>query len=260
MSSSGENLTRIEDGNLDEYAFQEDSHGMPREATRTASSQALALHQTSGAQVQGHAVGTEMEDTVHNPKKNKGTIKRASTRGGRAIKMIPGFEHWSTPLPRDLQHEDIIKRYPNHLRGELLLEIAATWTPKEISRTCGRPELRANTLLKRIIAAKRERDGLPKRSHKSASKTPKPACPPSGSAIASGVQPYQTTDFPETFAESEASRNFLVEQTELRDIMVELDPDWSERNSNGQCNKNPARDRQLLELAVQERQRRMGLA
>lgn len=140
------------------------------------------------------------------------------------------------------------------------MEIAATWTPKEISRTCGRPELCSNTLLKRIIAAKKQRDGPPKKSSKSASKVPKTAHPPRGSAMASGEQPDPTTDLSDTFAESEASRRFLAEQTELRDIIVELDPDWNQRNGTGMYNKNPQLDRTLVELAVQERQRRMNLA
>lgn len=185
------------------------------------------------------------------------TIKIGLTReDGRSIRLIPGFDHWSVPLPKNLQHEDIIKKYPNHLRGELLLEIAATWAPKEISETSGRPELTSNALVKRIVAAKKKRDGLLGRVCKRTKDLKKIHAPASAM---SPTQPYQT-GVSDTITESEASLEFLAEQTELLEIIMELDPTWTVRMTRGRGKKNPEQDRMLHELAIKERERRMNLA
>ena len=175
---------------------------------------------------------------------------------GRSIRLIPGFDHWSVALPKDLQHENIIKKHPNHLRGELLLEIAATWAPKEISETSGRPELTSNALVKIIIAAKKKSDGLPRRLCKSTKALKKVHAPES---VMSPIQPYQT-GVSDTITESEASLRFLAEQTELLEIVMELDPTWMEPMTSGRGKKNPEQDRKLHELAMKEHQRRMNLA
>lgn len=266
--SWSENFTEMEEQNLGSSTPLDDSLGIPWTATKTAPnsnlsyhpslpSQTLVPHQTSRDQVKGHVTAKEVENTGNQPSEKKRTIKRALAREhGRSIRLIPGFDHWSKALPKDLQHEDIIKKYPNHLRGELLLEIAATWTPKEISKTCGRPELTSNTLVKRIIAAKNKRDGLPRRSSKS-TKALKTAHPPDSAM--SSTQSNQT-GVADPGVESEASLRFLTEQTELREIMMEIDPTWITRDTTARREKNPERDRWLVELAVQERQRRMNLA
>ena len=185
------------------------------------------------------------------------TIKIGLTReDGQSIRLIPGFDHWSLPLPKNLQHEDIIKKYPNHLRGELLLEIAATWAPKEISETSGRPELTSNALVKRIVAAKKKRDGLLGRVCKRTKDLKKIHAPASAM---SPTQPYQT-GVSDTITESEASLEFLAEQTELLEIIMELDPTWTVRMTRGRGKKNPEQDRMLHELAIKERERRMNLA
>lgn len=286
MSLFGENFTRVKEGNLNSYVSPDGSLHKPWITTRTAAnsnpsydpslpSQALVSHQTSRAEVKERAIAKELEDTANKPSKKSGVpsqelisrtiltlivarpMKRALAReNARGMRLIPGFDHWSKALPEDLQHEDIIKQYPNHLRGELLLEIAATWTPTEISRTCGRPELTANNLVKRIRAAKNKRDGVPRRLGKSTKALE--AAHPQESAISS-VQPCQI-GASDTFTESEASLRFFTEQTELREIIWELDPTRIERNSTGRDSKNPELDRKLLELAVQERQRRINLA
>lgn len=164
--------------------------------------------------------------------------------------LIQGFMHWSEPLPKDLQYEDIIKSYPNHLWGPLLLEIAATWTPKEISETSGQPELKPNTLVKRIRAAKLLRDGQLDKL--------KPSKKPHGRASATTIEPKQTQAL-ETFAESEASLQFRNEQKELQDIIMERDPSWTDRHANGRGRKKSKLDRELVARAVLERQRRIEL-
>ena len=72
---------------------------------------------------------------------------------------IEGYPRMDEPLPVGIEREYIIKHYPNHLRGEVLLEIAEFWTPKEIADTFGDGTLlKANTLVKRISAAKAKRE------------------------------------------------------------------------------------------------------
>ena len=73
--------------------------------------------------------------------------------------QIKGHPHIYEPLPRGLQLDEIIAQYPNHLHEPLLLEIAEFWTPKEISNTVGPELLRSNTIIKRISAAKIQRNG-----------------------------------------------------------------------------------------------------
>lgn len=180
--------------------------------------------------------------------------KEKSTRQPRGKILIPGFKHWSEPLPKDLQHEEIIKSYPNHLWGALLLEIAATWTPKEISLMSARPELKANTLVKRIKAAKMLRDG---RTEKSARRTEASKKANRQESDATPTERKQTFDL-EFCTESEESLLFRVEQKELQDIIMEMDPSWSDRQASGRGRKNPELDRELVVRAVAERERRMS--
>ncbi len=63
------------------------------------------------------------------------------------------FPPISQPLPEDVEDEDIIKHWPNHLWGPLLLKIAEKWNPQEISHMTP-VDLKANTISKRIAAAR----------------------------------------------------------------------------------------------------------
>ena len=64
-----------------------------------------------------------------------------------------GFPPITQPLPEDLQDEDIIKQWPNHLWGPLLLGIAEKWKSLEISRITP-VDLGRNAISKRIKAAR----------------------------------------------------------------------------------------------------------
>ena len=165
--------------------------------------------------------------------------------------IIPGFPHWSEKIPGGVEQEDIIKHYPNHLRGELLLQIATFWTPKEISMTSGLPGLKPNTIAKRIKAAKVQKSTTERKkiartkaktvaSQRDSSSAPKP----------------QAAAPPQFFAESEASLKFRVEQQELQNIMEELDPTWACRQTS-KGRKRINHDRELIEKANAERQRRL---
>lgn len=174
------------------------------------------------------------------------------------MKVIAGFDHWSKPLPQGLRHEDIIRNYPNHLRGELLLEISATsgLSLVDISRMSGQEQLTANLLGERKRAAEKQRDGRPVRVKKS-KKALKRATPPepaiSREPPTPFVQPCQT-EAPDTFPESESSRTFLNEQEEILSIACERDSAFEQRfTSRGKMRKA---DRRLLAWAVQEKEAR----
>ena len=56
------------------------------------------------------------------------------------------------PLPEGIEDEDIIKHWPNHLWGPLLLRISENWKPQQISHMMP-VDLRANAISRRIAAA-----------------------------------------------------------------------------------------------------------
>ena len=64
-----------------------------------------------------------------------------------------GFPPITQPLPEDIEDEDIIKHWPNHLWGPLRLGIAEKWKPLEISHMMP-VDLRRNAISKRIAAAR----------------------------------------------------------------------------------------------------------
>lgn len=174
------------------------------------------------------------------------TVKPAVVReNDKRMKVIPGFDHWSKPLPGGLRHEDIIRRYPNHLRGELLLEITATMklTLVDISRMSGQEQLSANLLGERKRAAEKKRDGLPVRATRSkkALKTatrpepvtrpvtvtsPEPVTPPE--PVTTFVQ-HSQTDNTDTLPESECenARIFRNQQEGILAVALERDPTYA---------------------------------
>ena len=64
-----------------------------------------------------------------------------------------GFPPITQPLPEDIEDEDIIKHWPNHLWGPLLLRIADKWKQQEISHMTP-VDLKANAISKRLAAAR----------------------------------------------------------------------------------------------------------
>ena len=66
------------------------------------------------------------------------------------------FPPITQPLPEDVQDEDIIKHWPNHLWGPLLLRLAEKWKPTEISHMMP-VNLKANAICKRLEAARIQR-------------------------------------------------------------------------------------------------------
>ena len=66
------------------------------------------------------------------------------------------FPPITQPLPEDVEDEDIIKLWPNHLWGPLLLRLAEKWKPTEISHMMP-VNLKANAICKRLEAARIQR-------------------------------------------------------------------------------------------------------
>ena len=64
-----------------------------------------------------------------------------------------GFPPITQPLPEDIEDEDIIKHWPNHLWGPLLLGIAEKWKPLEIAHMTP-VDLGRNAISKRIKVAR----------------------------------------------------------------------------------------------------------
>jgi hypothetical protein len=79
-------------------------------------------------------------------------------RRGATSHHIAGFASELSPLPPNLNHEEIIKRYPNHLRGQLLFVIAEHWSAREIADTCPAKEINAMMMGKRIEYARKTLD------------------------------------------------------------------------------------------------------
>lgn len=222
----------------------------------------LEVGTASRDQTEQHLIANKMEDIANIPSGKSRVpfsehIKIILTlviekiqRSFPGIRQIPGFPHWAKALPKDLQDEDIIKKYPNHLRGEILLEIASRWTLKEISKTSGRPELSIMNLAKRIKAARSKKDGLPERFCRPI--TGLRTADPPGSAT-SPTQSHQTVDMDPT-VESEASRRFRTGQTELQEIIWEEGPNWMERNTTSRGRAEE--ERWLADMADREHQRK----
>jgi len=165
----------------------------------------------------------------------------------------PGFPTMNAPLPPGLEDDEIITTYPNHLRGVVLLRLHDKgWGAKEIVELAQCPQLKPNTLVKRVQIAKIERDGFkPSWQSKQLQRSPDSAEQTLKSPQSWPVQ-AQVDRF-----ESEASRKFRIEQTGIRDIAVEMKPDMFTRSFR--CTKRTAADdRMIAERAAAEYEKRVA--
>lgn len=129
-------------------------------------------------------------------------------------------------LPKDLQQYDIITQYPNHLHGELLLNISTSWQPKEISKLSG---IKANTLVKRIRAARLKYRGeivIKKKARKGTSKLDRTrqinenrSVVTDGQGTLSSSLVCSQQPLP-LYPTSEASSKFLMEQMNHREELL----------------------------------------
>lgn len=163
---------------------------------------------------------------------------------------IPGFPRKNTPLPDLIEDADLIKNYPNHLHGEVLLRISEKgWSVKEIVEWAGCPQLRPNTLTKRIQAARMKRDGVrparPRKRMRPSQDTEKILPPPFIPWERAQLEPI----------ESEAGRKFRLEQTEIRAIVMQMKPDiFAAKRTKRTASDN----RIIFEKAVEEYKKRIA--
>ncbi len=181
-----------------------------------------------------------------------------------------GFPAVTTPLPADIQDEEIIKHWPNHLWGSLLLRITANFSPKEIGALNG-AKLKPNTIAKRIVAAKKQagiETQIARAPKKQGPKRKRASMRGEGKEKGEGAkngegetkgeekEKDEGTEHAEPSdldIESAASDAFLASQQEIQEAIIDKDPDFF-KHQLGVKKKNTKRHRELLDQVVQERE------
>lgn len=161
--------------------------------------------------------------------------------------MIPGYPAKNVPLPPFLDDEELVRNFPNHLHGAILLRLNDRgWGAKEIVDAAHCPHLKANTIAKRIQSEKLKRDGLRvTRPRKQARQSP--------SSTDETLPPPQSwpSEVPVERLESAAGRQFRMEQTAIREIALKMRPDMFTRSFR--CAKRTAADdRVIAQRAAEE--------
>ena len=160
---------------------------------------------------------------------------------------IPGYPGKNVPLPPSLEDEELIRKFPNHLYGTILLKLNGRgWGAKEIVDAAHCSQLKANTLTKRIQNEKLKRDGVrvarPRKEAQEPSSSTEQSLP---SSLSRQLQA------PDENLESEAGRLFRMEQIAIRDIALGMKPDMFTRSFR--CSKRTAADdRVIVERAAEE--------
>ncbi|KAL9133020.1 MAG: hypothetical protein Q9175_005802 [Cornicularia normoerica] len=162
----------------------------------------------------------------------------------------PWLSATTEPLPACIQTEDIIKLWPNHLWGPLLLQVTAHWSPKQISNLSGE-RLKPNSIVKRVKAA-----SLHAKNPQERSKSPeKGGRNPRKRKRDTDAAPQISEDrlnAEQLNVESEASRRFLISQMELEEAVKAKHPNYELRQI-GRLKKMPRLDRILTDQAFEER-------
>ncbi|MCJ1368593.1 hypothetical protein MMC16_007737 [Acarospora aff. strigata] len=186
-----------------------------------------------------------------------GTEVPAADDGGTSTTLprgvIPGYPPKDAPIQPSLEDDELIRRFPNHLHGEVLLRLNDKgWGAKEIVDVAQCPELKANTIGKRIQKAKVMRDGLrlaqPRRKRQRTLDEMEQSMP------SPEFRPMQP---PVENQESEASRRFRLEQTGIRNIALGMKPDIFTR-SNRSTRRTAADDRVIAKRAAEEYRKKVA--
>lgn len=181
--------------------------------------------------------------------------------------VAPGFPAVTEPLPADIQDEEIIRSWPNHLWGPLLLKITAHFTPKEIG-ALNQAKLNANTIAKRVRAAKQNGYGDPaevKTPGEESNKRKREPTEEKSSRKGGKKQKVETIltvkktkeerDEEEAkIPEPEASRAFRLAQMEIQREVRTKDPSFYVPKMFGGRKRNYEEDRELLDNVVKERE------
>ena len=83
---------------------------------------------------------------------------------------VVGFPRITEPLPEGIDNGEVIRSFPNHLWGPLLIQISETWRPKEIE-AANTADLKANTIIKRLTGARKAAGVYKKRETKASKQT-----------------------------------------------------------------------------------------
>ncbi|KAL9063697.1 MAG: hypothetical protein Q9161_009327 [Pseudevernia consocians] len=195
--------------------------------------------------------GRSMRQTLHQPD-TKVTLPTGETVSKylqlRRV-QIPGFPAINEPLPEGIQTEDIIKQWPNHLWGPLLLQIVAHWSPKQINILSG-GRFKPNSIVKRVKAARLQAGEIlgqvkpPKKGGTNPRKRKR------DQICEDGLNAEQLE------VESEASRQLRISQMEIEEAVKMEDPNYELRQI-GLAKKIPGLDRILIEQAFEERKEKM---
>ena len=134
------------------------------------------------------------------------------------------FPPMTQPLPEDVEDEDIIKHWPNHLWGPLLLRLAEKWKPTEISYMTP-INLTAIAISKRLEAARIQRG---KKLPKTGSRKRKPRA-----RKRAPLDEHQVVSQPET--ELEGSQAFRINNARAMELEDVRQSDWhrKRRKSDG---------------------------
>ncbi|KAL6719892.1 hypothetical protein ACLMJK_001813 [Lecanora helva] len=165
---------------------------------------------------------------------------------------IAGFPNITEPLPADIQDEEIITDWPNHLWGPVLLRVSKNYTPKEICNLLKMEEKtkpKPNTFVKRIAAAKKQ----------AGTEKTKRAKGPSKAAGAKRKRAEEIEEAREqakeevqTGVEPEASRKFRLQQLEIQREMDMRHPELIMQHAQN-TRKGAKRQRDLVDDILEER-------
>ena len=128
------------------------------------------------------------------------------------------FPPITQPLPEDVEDEDIIKHWPNHLWGPLLLKLAETWKPTEISHMTP-VNLTVSAICKRLEAARIQRGKkLPKTGSSKRKTRARKRAP---------LDEHQVTSQPET--ELEDNQAFRINNARAMELENVRQSDWLQK-------------------------------
>ena len=172
------------------------------------------------------------------------------------------FPAITTPLPANVQNEEVITDWPNHLWGPLLLRIAAKYSPKEITDLL-KVNIQPNTMIKRIIAAKKQAGVEVKKDARDRQKggrkrkrTTKDGEENEAENEAEEAGKRVRVELP---PESEAARAYRLQQEELQIAFEDQNPAFVEKyfNKKGK-NRNGKLERKLVNAMLLRREREEG--
>ena len=197
------------------------------------------------------------------------TLSTGETMKAQQVSNRVKFDNFpaiTDPLPADIQDEEVITDWPNHLWGPLLLRIAAKYSPKEIIDLL-KIKMQPNTMIKRIIAAKKhagievkkgakdpQKGGTKRKRASKKTKENKKAKHDGKEEDQNAEQPIEE-EHVELGPESEAARAFRIQQEELQIAFLDQNADFVNAQF-GKKRRKGRLERELVEAACREVEQR----